>query len=47
MLRCLGYTLLTVLVLAVISVLFYLDYTAYRQRFPNAAPWTYLFRGRR
>ena len=25
----------------------YLDYSAYRQRFPNAAPWTYLFRGHR
>lgn len=41
--RCLGYALLAVLVLAAIAALCYLDYAAYRQRFPNAAPWTYLF----
>lgn len=32
-------------VAALLGGLLYLDYSAYRQRFPNAAPWTYLFRG--
>ena len=32
-------------IVAFICGLVYLDYSAYRQRFPNAAPWTYLFRG--
>lgn len=26
------------------TTLVYLDYTAYRERFPNAAPWTYFFK---
>jgi len=36
-----------VAVVSVVGGLVYLDYSAYRQRFPNAAPWTYLFRGHR
>ena len=31
--------------LTIVGGLFYLDYKAYRERFPHAAPWTYLFRG--
>ena len=30
-------------ILAILAVSTWLDYVAYRQRFPQAAPWTYLF----
>ncbi len=32
---------------AAIYGLVYLDYVAYRQRFPQADPWTYFFQGGR
>ena len=42
------YVMLFIIVLTLAAGLFlsiYLDYKAYRQRFPQAEPWTYLFRG--
>ena len=40
-----GVVLCVVLVVGVIAGLFTLDFVAYKQRFPNAASWTYLFQG--
>lgn len=41
----LGGAIIILIVVGIIALLCYVDYTAYRQRFPNAAPWTYFFQG--
>lgn len=38
-----GMAICVVVVVGAVVVLFTLDFEAYRQRFPNAQPWTYLF----
>lgn len=49
--NAIGKTVVVMFVAAVIlggiALLCKLDYDAYRQRFPNAAPWTYFFQGNR
>lgn len=35
--------IMTVFILLILTGVFWLDYSAYRQRFPNAAAWTYFF----
>jgi hypothetical protein len=42
----LGLVMIGAALLIAIGGLFYLDYSAYRQRFPQAAGWTYLFQGK-
>lgn len=39
--------LFVVVFLIVVAGAVYLDYVAYRERFPNASAWTYLFSGGR
>ena len=35
--------ILSMLFVSFVFGLFYLDFKAYKQRFPNAAGWTYIF----
>jgi hypothetical protein len=42
--RFLGGLLVVVVIVFLLGGCFYLDYSAYRQRFPNASWWTYFFR---
>lgn len=42
----LGLVMIGAALLIAIGGLFYLDYSAYRQRSPQAAGWAYLFQGK-
>jgi hypothetical protein len=35
--------LIFLFIAAVVAVFAYMDYAAYKQRFPDAEPWTYFF----
>lgn len=44
--QAVGVLVIAAVIMAGVAGLIYLDYTAYKERFPHASGWTYFFQGR-